>query len=262
MTPMNASPQGQGGQANRSNRLCQHRERVETGPSKRQETDRKRRMKSQPRTPWQFSPALALGAPPCPRPTRRRAAPRQRCTMPPRRRRSRHPAGTAGQGKAEGVVPGVQARRDHSDRQRSCSPAPFRGLALQSKGPLPGPGPTPSSCRIPTRRFRPTDAIDALQTDLQHPGGDDESLSAGATTPPDGALQGSNIRGPGGAYAGPHPPAGGPVHHYHFQVFALDTALDLPQGVKVADLVAAMKGHVLASGELVGTYQGPPKPAS
>jgi Raf kinase inhibitor-like YbhB/YbcL family protein len=88
------------------------------------------------------------------------------------------------------------------------------------------------------------------------------SLPTGMTTPPEGALQGANIRGPAGAYAGPHPPAGGPVHHYHFQVFALDTVLDLPQGAKVADLVAAMKGHVLASGELVGTYQGPPKPAS
>ena len=87
------------------------------------------------------------------------------------------------------------------------------------------------------------------------------SLDTGMTAPPAGALQGANIRGPAGAYAGPHPPAGGPPHHYHFQVFALDTTLGLAQGAKVADIVAAMQGHVLASGELVGVYQGPPKPA-
>ena len=55
-------------------------------------------------------------------------------------------------------------------------------------------------------------------------------------------------------YFGPRPPDG-PAHHYHFQVFALDRPLDLKQGADRAALVAAMKGHVLASGELVATYQ-------
>ena len=57
-------------------------------------------------------------------------------------------------------------------------------------------------------------------------------------------------------YFGPRPPAGAP-HHYHFQVFALDADLALPAGADRAGLVAAMTGHVLASGELVGTFQKP-----
>jgi len=51
------------------------------------------------------------------------------------------------------------------------------------------------------------------------------------------------------------PPAGHGVHHYHFQVFALDTALELSAGSERDDVIAAMKGHVLGWGELVGTYQ-------
>jgi len=51
------------------------------------------------------------------------------------------------------------------------------------------------------------------------------------------------------------PPPGHGLHHYHFQVFALDTALDLAPGAGRAALVERMAGHVLAWGELVGTYQ-------
>ncbi len=57
------------------------------------------------------------------------------------------------------------------------------------------------------------------------------------------------------AYHGPKPPAGDPPHHYHFQVFALDAVLDLPAGFNRHSLIAAMRGHVLASGEVVGVYQ-------
>ena len=51
------------------------------------------------------------------------------------------------------------------------------------------------------------------------------------------------------------PPEGDPPHHYHFQVFALDRELDLPHGASRAELLEAMQGHVLAKGQLVGTYQ-------
>ncbi len=44
-------------------------------------------------------------------------------------------------------------------------------------------------------------------------------------TMPEGVVQGRNSRGSTGYY-GPRPPVGDPAHHYHFQVFALDTALD------------------------------------
>jgi Raf kinase inhibitor-like YbhB/YbcL family protein len=71
---------------------------------------------------------------------------------------------------------------------------------------------------------------------------------------PAGALQGHNSRGQIG-YMGPRPPAGDPPHHYHFQVFALDTVLPVPPGVDRETLLSAMEGHVVARGEHVGTFQ-------
>jgi Raf kinase inhibitor-like YbhB/YbcL family protein len=68
-----------------------------------------------------------------------------------------------------------------------------------------------------------------------------------------GGMQGANGTKASG-YFGPRPPAGDPDHHYHFQVFALDAELPLKPGANKADVLAAMQGHVLAWGELVGTY--------
>lgn len=72
-----------------------------------------------------------------------------------------------------------------------------------------------------------------------------------------GASQGSNSRSTIG-YFGPRPPAGDPPHHYHFQIFALDTTLDLPSGYNRHALLKAMEGHVLAQGDLVGTFARAP----
>ena len=77
------------------------------------------------------------------------------------------------------------------------------------------------------------------------------SLEAGKA--PDGAIQGKMGIGRQG-YFGPRPPPGAP-HHYHFEVFALDRAPELKSDADFKALVAAMSGHVLASGELVATYQ-------
>jgi Raf kinase inhibitor-like YbhB/YbcL family protein len=73
-------------------------------------------------------------------------------------------------------------------------------------------------------------------------------------TDPEGVLQGRTSRGSVG-YFGPRPPVGDPAHRYHFQVFALDRMLDVPFGAERDQLLAAMQGHVLAAGELVGAYQ-------
>jgi Raf kinase inhibitor-like YbhB/YbcL family protein len=73
-------------------------------------------------------------------------------------------------------------------------------------------------------------------------------------TVPEGLMQGKTSRGSIG-YLGPRPPVGDPPHHYHFQVFALDTLLDLPPGAERDQVLAAMRGHVLAKGVLVGQYQ-------
>jgi len=54
-------------------------------------------------------------------------------------------------------------------------------------------------------------------------------------------------------YAGPCPPSG--THHYHFKVYALDRKLDLPIDTDKKSLLKAMTGHILSSGELIGTYK-------
>jgi hypothetical protein len=64
--------------------------------------------------------------------------------------------------------------------------------------------------------------------------------------------QGKNGFGKTG-YGGPCPPSG--THHYHFKVYALDIKLKLPAHSDRSSLEHAMKGHVLAEGELIGLYK-------
>lgn len=68
-----------------------------------------------------------------------------------------------------------------------------------------------------------------------------------------GAAHGTNDFGRYG-YIGPSPPPG-PVHHYHFRVFALSKPTGLKPGASRTEVEAAMKGNILAQGELIGTYQ-------
>jgi Raf kinase inhibitor-like YbhB/YbcL family protein len=67
-----------------------------------------------------------------------------------------------------------------------------------------------------------------------------------------GARQGKNDFGKIG-YGGPAPPRGKP-HRYFFKLHALDANLDLKAGATRNQLLDAMKGHVLAEGQLVGKY--------
>lgn len=85
------------------------------------------------------------------------------------------------------------------------------------------------------------------------------SLPEGIPTEPGptglgGALQGPNDSGTVG-YAGPAPPRGRGPHRYFFTLYALDSRLPLRAGAGKKELLAAMVGHVLASGELMGTYE-------
>lgn len=82
------------------------------------------------------------------------------------------------------------------------------------------------------------------------PKSDKPASVRGTTQTAQGATNLSNI-----GYYGPKPPAGDPPHRYHFQLFALDTVLDLPSGYNRQALLERMKGHVLAKGALVGTFQ-------
>lgn len=56
------------------------------------------------------------------------------------------------------------------------------------------------------------------------------------------------------SYNGPCPPAG-KAHRYFFKIYALDTKIDLPSGATRKDVEAAMATHVLAEGQLMGTYR-------
>ena len=67
----------------------------------------------------------------------------------------------------------------------------------------------------------------------------------------DGTCQGKNSWGKVG-YGGPCPPSG--EHRYFFKLYALDQKLELPSSTDADDLRAAMRGHVLAEGELFGVY--------
>jgi Raf kinase inhibitor-like YbhB/YbcL family protein len=74
-------------------------------------------------------------------------------------------------------------------------------------------------------------------------------------TLPNGALQGKTVKGAPG-YVGPQPPAG-QRHAYHFQVFAVNTRLDIdPANADRNTVLDAIKGRVMASGDLVGDYTG------
>jgi Raf kinase inhibitor-like YbhB/YbcL family protein len=83
-----------------------------------------------------------------------------------------------------------------------------------------------------------------------------------ADAEPNGGRQGQNDNNTIG-FMGPCPPIG--RHRYFFKLYALDTALgDALDDIGVvtkADVERAMRGHVLAEAELIGTYQGQDGPA-
>jgi Raf kinase inhibitor-like YbhB/YbcL family protein len=66
-----------------------------------------------------------------------------------------------------------------------------------------------------------------------------------------GGGQGKNDFGRYG-YGGPCPPNG--THRYVFKLYALDQLLDLPAGATKTEVLAAIAGHIKATGELMGKY--------
>lgn len=66
-------------------------------------------------------------------------------------------------------------------------------------------------------------------------------------------VQGRNDFGKVG-YNGPAPPPG-KVHHYHFRLMALDQKVSLPANADKRDLRQAIRGHIIAETELLGTYR-------
>jgi Raf kinase inhibitor-like YbhB/YbcL family protein len=70
---------------------------------------------------------------------------------------------------------------------------------------------------------------------------------------PAGAIQGKNSWGSLG-YRGPAPPKGHGVHRYFFKLYALNQALELPEGLDKKGLLEAIKNHIVSQAELSGTY--------
>jgi len=77
-----------------------------------------------------------------------------------------------------------------------------------------------------------------------------EAFPSDATLP-DGSMSGKNSWGKTG-YGGPCPPSG--THRYFFKLYALDEMLGISAGATKGELEKAMVGHILATGELMGTF--------
>ena len=78
------------------------------------------------------------------------------------------------------------------------------------------------------------------------------SLSEGVNIDALGGIEGiTNYKQNG--YKGPCPPSG--THRYFFKIYALDTKLNLDNQTDKEKLLAAMQGHILAEGQLMGRYK-------
>ncbi|CAD5265156.1 MULTISPECIES: YbhB/YbcL family Raf kinase inhibitor-like protein [unclassified Imperialibacter] len=69
-------------------------------------------------------------------------------------------------------------------------------------------------------------------------------------------VEGANDFNKSTAYGGPCPPSG--MHRYFFKVYALDILPDLVHGASKIQVEEAMQDHIIAYGELMGTYKRTP----
>ena len=84
-----------------------------------------------------------------------------------------------------------------------------------------------------------------------------ENVAKGADLP-DGSHQ---ISASGAFYRGPGAPASGPPHHYTFEIYALDTKIDVPASTDAfetrANIMKAVQGHILGKAVYVGLFRRP-----
>lgn len=71
-----------------------------------------------------------------------------------------------------------------------------------------------------------------------------------------GFVQGRNDFGDIG-YGGPMPPKGHGLHRYQFHLYALDQTIHAGTGLTKDQLLAAIRGHVMAESRLIGMYERP-----
>jgi Raf kinase inhibitor-like YbhB/YbcL family protein len=94
------------------------------------------------------------------------------------------------------------------------------------------------------------------------------NIPASATGFPEGVPGGSEMPGgsyqisaTGAMYRGPGAPANGPFHHYMFELYALDTKLDVKPTADAfetrANVIKAMQGHILGKAVYGGLFRRP-----
>ena len=94
------------------------------------------------------------------------------------------------------------------------------------------------------------------------------NIPASATGLPEGVPKGAQLANgayqfsaTGQMYRGPGAPANGPPHHYMFEVFALDTKLDVQPAADAfetrANVMKAMQGHILGKAVYGGLFKRP-----
>jgi Raf kinase inhibitor-like YbhB/YbcL family protein len=94
------------------------------------------------------------------------------------------------------------------------------------------------------------------------------NIPATVTSLPEGVPQGAEMKdgsrqisATGPVYRGPGAPATGPMHHYTFEIYALDTKLDVPAAADAFEtrknVMAAMQGHVLGKAVYMGLFRRP-----
>ena len=70
----------------------------------------------------------------------------------------------------------------------------------------------------------------------------------------DGSIQMKPAPNGKNGFMGPGAPAAGPYHHYTFELFAIDTKLDLTADATRADVLKAMDGHIVAKAVMVSRF--------
>jgi Raf kinase inhibitor-like YbhB/YbcL family protein len=94
------------------------------------------------------------------------------------------------------------------------------------------------------------------------------NIPASATGLPEGVPRGADLpdgshqtSASGPVYRGPGAPASGPMHHYTFEIYALDTKLDVPAAADAfetrANVMKAMQGHILGKAVYMGLFHRP-----
>ena len=152
--------------------------------------------------------------------------------------------------------------------RRRCHPKPHTQVQQAERGISPQlvwantPAATQSSsctCAIPKCRAigrRRPGALARLEH-TWHGKGLPEGMPEGAELP-NGIRQ---ISASGDVYRGPGAPAAGPMHHYTFEVYALDAKLDVPPAADAwetrRNLFKAMDGHVIGKAVMVGMFKSP-----